>query len=102
MSRVRELENIRNLITGSALTLVIDLFFTFVFLGVMAFYSLSLAGVVLLSFPFYIFISVLVTPIFRQRLNEKFNRSEAELFAGVVGGVSTDTRPRTPVTTSCP
>lgn len=35
VARVRELENIRNFLTGSALTLVIDLFFTFVFLAVM-------------------------------------------------------------------
>ena len=41
VARVRELENIRNFLTGSALTLVIDLFFTFVFLGVMAWYSMS-------------------------------------------------------------
>ena len=54
VARVRELENIRNFITSSALTLVIDLFFTFVFLAVMAFYSLSLTGIVLASFPFYI------------------------------------------------
>ena len=39
VARVRELENIRNFLTSSALTLVIDLFFTFVFLGVMAYYS---------------------------------------------------------------
>ena len=31
VARVRELENIRNFLTSSALTLVIDLFFTFVF-----------------------------------------------------------------------
>ena len=37
VARVRELENIRNFLTSSALTLVIDLFFTFVFLAVMAF-----------------------------------------------------------------
>src|SRR5208282_6555980 len=54
VARVRELENIRNFLTGSALTLVIDLFFTFVFLAVMAFYSLWLTGIVLVSFPFYI------------------------------------------------
>ena len=54
MARVRELENIRNFLTGSALTLVIDLLFTFVFLAVMAFYSLCLTGIVLVSFPFYI------------------------------------------------
>jgi len=74
VARVRELENIRNFLTSSALTLVIDLFFTFVFLAVMAFYSLWLTGIVLLSFPFYIAISALVTPIFRHHLNEKFNR----------------------------
>ena len=39
VARVRELENIRNFLTGSALTLVIDLLFTFVFLAVMFFYS---------------------------------------------------------------
>ena len=39
VARVRELENIRNFLTSSALTLVIDLFFTFVFLAVMFIYS---------------------------------------------------------------
>jgi len=52
VARVRELENIRTFLTSSALTLVIDLFFTFVFLGVMAFYSMFLTGIVMLSFPF--------------------------------------------------
>jgi ATP-binding cassette, subfamily B, bacterial HlyB/CyaB len=35
VARVRELENIRQFLTSSALTLVIDLLFTFVFLAVM-------------------------------------------------------------------
>ncbi|MDR3423928.1 MAG: type I secretion system permease/ATPase [Alphaproteobacteria bacterium] len=74
VARVRELENIRNFLTSSALTLVIDLFFTFVFLAVMAYYSLSLTELVLSSFPFYIAISALVTPVFRHRLDDKFNR----------------------------
>ena len=39
VARVRELENIRQFLTSSALTLVIDLLFTFVFLAVMFFYS---------------------------------------------------------------
>jgi ABC-type multidrug transport system fused ATPase/permease subunit len=39
IARVRELENIRNFLTSSALTLVIDLVFTVVFLGVMVVYS---------------------------------------------------------------
>jgi ATP-binding cassette, subfamily B, bacterial HlyB/CyaB len=44
VARVRELENIRNFLTSSALTLVIDLFFTFVFVAVMFFYSPLLPG----------------------------------------------------------
>ncbi|MEJ0062116.1 MAG: type I secretion system permease/ATPase [Alphaproteobacteria bacterium] len=74
VARVRELENIRNFLTSSSLTLVIDLFFTIIFLAVMAYYSLFLTGIVLASLPVYVAISVAVTPIFRKRLDEKFNR----------------------------
>lgn len=70
VARVRELENIRNFLTSSALTLVIDLLFTFVFLGVMFFYSPLLSWIVLGSFPFYIAISAAATPLFRRRLDE--------------------------------
>jgi subfamily B ATP-binding cassette protein HlyB/CyaB len=87
VARVRELENIRNFITSSALTLVIDLFFTFVFLGVMAVYSPVLTLLVLATFPLYIGISVLATPIFRRRLAEKFERG-AENQAFLVESIS--------------
>ena len=46
VARVRELENIRQFLTSSALTLVIDLFFTFVFLAVMFYYSPTLTWIV--------------------------------------------------------
>jgi subfamily B ATP-binding cassette protein HlyB/CyaB len=72
---VRELENIRNFLTGSALTLVIDLFFTFVFLAVMFFYSPLLTWIVLGAFPFYIAISAGATPLFRRRFDEKLRRT---------------------------
>lgn len=74
VARVRELENIRNFITSSALTLVIDLLFTTVFLAVMFIYSPLLTWIVLAGFPFYIGISIWLTPLFRQRLDEKFAR----------------------------
>ena len=91
VARVRELENIRNFITGSALTLVIDLFFTFVFLAVMFIYSPLLTAIVIGSFPFYIGISVSATPLFRERLNEKFARgAENQAFlVETVTGVET-------------
>jgi subfamily B ATP-binding cassette protein HlyB/CyaB len=87
VARVRELENIRNFLTSSALTLVIDLFFTFVFL-VMFYYSPLLTWIVLGSFPFYIAISAGVTPLFRQRLDDKFQRgaeNQAFLVESVTG-----------------
>ena len=88
VARVRELENIRNFLTSSALTLVIDLFFAFVFLGVMFFYSPLLTAIVLGAFPFYIAISAGVTPLFRRRLGEKFQRgaeNQAFLVESVTG-----------------
>jgi ATP-binding cassette, subfamily B, bacterial HlyB/CyaB len=88
VARVRELENIRNFLTSSALTLVIDLLFTFVFLAVMFFYSPLLTWVVLASFPFYIAISAGATPLFRRRLDEKFQRgaeNQAFLVESVTG-----------------
>ena len=88
VARVRELENIRNFLTSSALTLVIDLFFTFVFLAVMFAYSPLLTWIVLGSFPFYIVISAGVTPLFRRRLDEKFRRgaeNQAFLVESVTG-----------------
>src|SRR5712691_1167289 len=88
VARVRELENIRNFLTSSALTLVIDLSFTFVFLAVMFIYSPLLTWIVLAAFPFYIGISVLATPLFRRRLDEKFQRgaeNQAFLVESVTG-----------------
>ncbi len=74
VARVRELENIRQFLTGSALTLVIDLVFTTVFLAVMFYYSAVLTWVVIAAFPFYIVLSLVVIPIFKTRLDEKFRR----------------------------
>ena len=88
VARVRELENIRTFLTSSALTLVIDLFFTFVFLAVMFLYSPLLTAIVIGAFPFYIGISVAATPLFRQRLDEKFARgaeNQAFLVESVTG-----------------
>lgn len=77
VARVRELDTIRNFITGTALTLVIDLFFVFVFIAVMWYYSPTLTWVVLATIPAYILLSIFITPILRHRLNEKFKHGAA-------------------------
>src|SRR5205807_4649597 len=79
--------NIRQFLTSSALTLVVDLFFTFVFLAVMFWYAPLLTWIVLGAFPFYIGISAGATPLFRRRLDEKFRRG-AENQAFLVESVS--------------
>ncbi|MDX8456327.1 type I secretion system permease/ATPase [Mesorhizobium sp. VK9D] len=91
IARVRELENIRNFLTSSALTLVLDLAFTVVFLAVMVLYSPLLTIVVLSAFPVYIGVSAGATPLFRKRLDEKF-RCGAEnqaLLVESIAGVET-------------
>lgn len=75
VARIRELENIRSFLTGNAITLVMDLLFSFVFLAVMLWYSVWLTLVVLASIPLYAVLSAVFTPILRARLNDKFNRS---------------------------
>jgi len=88
VARVHELENIRNFLTSSALTFVIDLLFTAVFLAVMFVYSPMLTSIVLGAFPFYIGISAIATPLFRSRLDEKFRRgaeNQAFLVESVTG-----------------
>ncbi|MEA1675435.1 type I secretion system permease/ATPase [Nitrospirillum sp. BR 11163] len=91
VARVRELENIRNFLTGSALTLVVDLVFTLVFIAVMLMYSGWLTGIVLLSLPFYAAISIGAGPLFRRRLDEKFRRgAENQAFlVETVAGIET-------------
>jgi subfamily B ATP-binding cassette protein HlyB/CyaB len=74
VARVRELENIRSFLTSNAVTLVMDLLFSFIFLGVMFLYSPLLTLIVVLSLPAYFIISRLLTPLLRARLKEKFNR----------------------------
>lgn len=74
VARVRELENIRNFLTGQALTAFIDLTFSFIFLGVMCLYSVWLTLIVALSLPVYVAISAGLIPLLRARLNEKFAR----------------------------
>jgi subfamily B ATP-binding cassette protein HlyB/CyaB len=88
VARVRELETIRQFLTSSALTLVLDLFFATVFLGVLYIYSPMLMLIVAASLPLYVVLSLSITPVFRECLNEKFKRyadNQAFLVEAVAG-----------------
>jgi subfamily B ATP-binding cassette protein HlyB/CyaB len=91
VTRVRELENIRNFLTGQTVTSLIDMAFSLLFLGIMCLYSVWLTLVVVASLPVYVAISALLNPIFRQRLNQKFSRSadNQSLLVETVSGIET-------------
>jgi len=88
VARVRELENIRSFLTGNALTVVLDVLFSVVFIAVMLFYSVPLTLIVLVSLPLYFGLSLAVVPLLRARLDVKFARgaeNQAMLVETVTG-----------------
>jgi subfamily B ATP-binding cassette protein HlyB/CyaB len=91
VARVRELEHIRLFFTSNAVTVVLDLIFTVVFLAVMWLYSPILTLVVMGSLPLYAVLSVVITPIIRTRLNDKFHRgAENQAFlVEAINGIQT-------------
>jgi subfamily B ATP-binding cassette protein HlyB/CyaB len=100
VARVRELENIRNFLTGQALTALLDLCFTVVFLAVMVTYSGWLTLIVIISMIFYGAWSAVVTPGLRRGLDEKFARGAenqsflVEAMTGIGTIKATATAPR--------
>ena len=91
VARVRELENIRSFLTGNALTLVLDVLFSIVFIAVMLAYSVPLALIVLASIPLYLLLSWMVVPVLRARLDEKFahGAENQALLVETVTGIQT-------------
>ena len=88
VARMRELETIRNFLTGQGLFSAIDLVFVFVFIAVLWAYSSKLTLIVLASIPLYLLIGLAIRPSLRNLVNEKFNRgalSQQFLVETVVG-----------------
>ncbi|NVZ22811.1 type I secretion system permease/ATPase [Pseudomonas costantinii] len=91
VARVRELENIRSFLTGNAITLLLDVLFSVVFVLVMFYYSGWLTLIVLLSLPLYVLVSLFITPLLRARLQDSFTRgAENQAFlVETVNGIDT-------------
>ena len=88
VARVRELEKIRQFITGTGVTLVLDGIFAVVYLLVMFHYSLQLGLIVLVAVPLYTFLNLVIVPIYRRRLSENFHAnadSQAYIIETVTG-----------------
>lgn len=72
VARVRELDSIRNFLTGTPLSSMIDLVFIIVYIVVLFCYNKMLTIIVICSIPVYAILSAIVTPLFKKRLDEKF------------------------------
>ncbi|NWF62422.1 MAG: peptidase domain-containing ABC transporter [Fischerella sp.] len=72
--RINELENIRQFLTGTALTVVLDALFSVIYIGVMLFYSWVLTLVALATVPLFAVLTTLVVPIVQQQLRKKAER----------------------------
>ena len=69
-SRIGELEKIRSCLTGTALTVLLDAIFSFIYIGVMLLYSVPLTIAALGVVPLFIALTVAVSPIIRRQLRE--------------------------------
>ncbi len=68
MMRIGALASIREFLTGTAITVVLDVFFAVVFVAVMFWFSPLLTLVALLIVPLYLFLNLVATPIYQKKL----------------------------------
>jgi len=73
IAHVREVEGIRNFLTGQALLSAVDALFVFVYIGVLLCFSAALTGIVLLALALVIGSTVSFRAALRRRLDERFD-----------------------------
>lgn len=90
-TRVGELENIRQFLTGTALTVVLDAVFSVIYIVVMIFYSPLLTVVALATVPLFALLTLITAPIVRSQSRTKAERNaETQSYlVEVVSGIQT-------------
>ncbi|WP_218122632.1 peptidase domain-containing ABC transporter [Propionivibrio dicarboxylicus] len=71
-ARLHGVETIREFVAGAAVTLMLDLPFLCIFVGIMFYYSVGLTCLALALIGAIVALSLIVAPMFRNRLNEQF------------------------------
>ena len=71
-ARLHGVETIREFIASAAVTLILDLPFLLIFVGLMFYYSVSLTLIALALIGVIVALSLAMAPIFRARLNRQF------------------------------
>ncbi|WP_145588160.1 type I secretion system permease/ATPase [Yersinia aldovae] len=75
IAKVREMEQIRSFLTGSALTMLLDLVFVGTFIAVMFCYSAQLTWIVLFSLICYLLFWCAVGRVLRKRVEQEYEAS---------------------------
>jgi ATP-binding cassette, subfamily B, bacterial HlyB/CyaB len=90
-TRVNELENIRQFLTGTALTVVLDAVFSVVYIIVMVAYSWLLTLVALATVPLFGLLTLSVAPLMRSQLRTRAERNAQtqSYFVEVISGIQT-------------
>jgi len=90
-TRINELENIRQFLTGTALTVVLDAVFSVIYIVVMLFYSVLLTVVALATVPLFALLTLVVSPIIRRqtRIKAERNAETQSYLVEVVSGIQT-------------
>lgn len=91
VTRVRQLETVREFLTNASLTVLVDPLFTIVFMVAMIIYSPALFTIVLVSLAGYVLVSVGLTGALRERIQDKFDAGAASnaLLVESVTGIQT-------------
>jgi ATP-binding cassette subfamily B protein len=90
-TRINELENIRQFLTGTALTVVLDSVFSVVYIVVMFVYSPLLTFVALGIIPLFVVMTLIFSPVIRRQLRAKAERNAEtqSLLVEVMTGIQT-------------
>jgi len=90
-SRLAEMEQIRSFLTGTALTVLLDAIFSFLYIGIMLIYSWILTIVALLVAPILASITFLVSPVIRRQLRRKaeLNANTQNHLVEILTGIQT-------------
>ena len=75
LMRVGAMGSIRNFLTGTALTTILDVLFSLVFICIMLYYSVSLTLIALIIVPLYVAQSVWAVPIFQQKIENVWRQA---------------------------
>ena len=87
-SRLHELENVREFLTGTALTVGLDAIFSLIYIAIMLFYNVTLTLVALVVVPFMAGVVLFAAPILQRQIRRRAEagaRSQAHLVETISG-----------------